>query len=112
MVSRKEENKFLQSITDKFQSFVGTFEKPFSNISQNIKKSTIIVELPHVQDKDLTIIINNDLVIIKATRGKEKTLNYTIFYRKIPLPAGLDIQKTKKTFQRGTLTLEIPHERL
>ncbi|MDO8628542.1 MAG: Hsp20/alpha crystallin family protein [Nanoarchaeota archaeon] len=111
MSSKKEEN-FFQQFNDKFKSFLGTFEKPFSNISQNVKKAVITVELPNVNDKDLTIMVNNDLAIIKATRGKENTTNYTVFYRKIPLPAGLDIQKTKKTFKRGILTLEIPHERL
>ncbi|MDO8556579.1 MAG: Hsp20/alpha crystallin family protein [Nanoarchaeota archaeon] len=104
----RKEGGFLEGMTEKFNSFLGSFEKPFSNITQNTKKVNIHVELPKVQDKDLTIVITSELVVIKASRGKKDHPDYTVFYRKIPLPAGLDIHNTTKKFSRGTLTLEIP----
>ncbi|MEK6812918.1 MAG: Hsp20/alpha crystallin family protein [Nanoarchaeota archaeon] len=105
----KREGGFFSDFTEKLNVFLGKVEKPLSNITQNFKRVHIHVELPKVTDKEITVIINNEMVLIKATRGKQNTPEYTIFYRKIPLPAGLDIRKTHKRFSRGVLTLDIPY---
>src|SRR3989344_3029268 len=108
-MAAKKEVGILGDFTEKLNAFLGKAEKPFSNITQNFKKVHIYVELPKVADRDVTVVINTEMAIIKATRGRKNAKDYTVFYRKIPLPAELDIQKTKKKFKRGTLTLDIPH---
>ncbi len=109
LMKHKKGVGILGDFTEKINALLGKVEKPFSNITQNFKRVHIHAELPKVADKDVTVVINSEMVIIKATRGKPNSKDHMVFYRKIPLPAGLDIQRTRKKFKRGTLTLDIPH---
>jgi HSP20 family protein len=75
-------------------------------------------DLPGMTKKDLSITFEeNDLVL----RGERKDLRkveeeniyraecaYGTLYRRLPLPAGLEVEKIEATFKDGVLEIEIP----
>ena len=105
-MAKKGENIF-DAFTDKINSFLGGFEKPFSNITLSNKKTVINVDLPKIKRKDLDLTINEDLVTVKAEVGRKNSRNYRVYYREIQLPAGVNVNKAVKRFRSGDLTIEI-----
>ena len=106
-MAKKGENIF-DAFTDKINSFLGGFEKPFSNITLSNKKTVINVDLPKIKRKDLDLTINEDSVTVKAEVGKKNSKSYRVYYREIQLPAGVNTDRAVKRFRRGSLTIEIP----
>lgn len=74
--------------------------------------------VPGVKPEDIEVTITGDLLTIKGEfKSEEKTekrnylrqeRRYGNFCRQITLPAGLNTDKVKATFEHGVLTLELP----
>lgn len=88
------------------------------DVSETEDEIEIRAELPGVDEKDLSIVLDEDMLIISGEKKSEKTskkrnmrqseLRYGSFRRVVPLPAGIDRDKVNATFKKGVLSLTIP----
>jgi HSP20 family protein len=91
---------------------------PTMDVFEKNGKLMVHADLPGLTKKDLSITFEeNDLVL----RGERKDLRkveeenvyraecvYGTFYRRLPLPMGLDVEKIEASFKDGVLEIEIP----
>jgi len=80
----------------------------------------VSAELPGLTEKDVTIEVNDDVLIIRGERNDEREESeggirrterrYGQFYRAIALPDGADPEKARAEFQDGVLHVTIPLE--
>ena len=91
---------------------------PTMDVFEKNGKLMVHADLPGLTKKDLSITFEeNDLVL----RGERKDLRkveeenvyraecvYGSFYRRLPLPVGLDVEKIEASFKDGVLEIEIP----
>jgi HSP20 family protein len=74
--------------------------------------------LPGVRPEDVDISITDDILTIKGeTKSEEEVkredyhrreLRYGSFCRSVPLPTGVEHDKTEATFEQGILTVTLP----
>lgn len=111
LLSYEDFNRFFMLIkrnVNAVRKNLGTFEEPYSEISQNYKNILIKVLLPAVAKRHLKIVASDVLIEIKAeqkttSEGKSKT-----FYRAIDLPSTADVKKTHARYAHNTLHIIIP----
>lgn len=84
------------------------------------KNGDIVVkaELPGVAKEDVKLTIDEDELVIEGERHSEKEVeekdfyrmerSYGSFYRRIPMPAGVQAEQVKATFADGVLEVHIP----
>lgn len=91
---------------------------PTMDVFEKNGKLMVHADLPGLNKKDLTITFEeNDLVL----RGERKDVRkveeenvyraecvYGTFYRRLPLPVGLEVDKIEASFKDGVLEIEIP----
>ena len=91
---------------------------PTMDVFEKNGKLLVHADLPGLNKKDLTITFEeNDLVL----RGERKDVRkveeenvyraecvYGTFYRRLPLPVGLEVDKIEASFKDGVLEIEIP----
>jgi HSP20 family protein len=80
----------------------------------------VSADLPGLSDKDVTVEIDDDAIMIHGERQVEHTetkgemtrteRRYGEFFRAIPLPDGADPQKTRAEFKDGVLQITVPVE--
>lgn len=99
------------------QSLIGDFA-PATDIIN--KKDSIIVksEIPGVDKKDITVLINDDQLVIKGEVKREQEINekdyyrreraYGTFSRTIKLPTAVDKAKVKASYNNGILEITLP----
>jgi HSP20 family protein len=97
---------------------VATTWLPTMDVFEKNGKLIVQADLPGLAKKDLTITFEeSDLVL----RGERKDLRkieednayraecvYGTFYRRLPLPQGLEVDKIEASFKDGVLEIEIP----
>jgi HSP20 family protein len=76
------------------------------------------VSLPGVRNEDINVQLEDDAIILSGERQQESERNrdgvymsevsYGSFYRVVPLPDGVDVEKATATFRDGVLHIEIP----
>jgi HSP20 family protein len=91
---------------------------PDLDVHDNDKSMTIEVELPGVEEKDVTVTYNNGYLTIKGekrTQREEKKDNYYLaersfgsFERSLRLPDTLDESKIEARFDKGVLKISAP----
>lgn len=97
---------------------------PKVEVQENGKHYTIAVELPGLDQKDVKVLVEDDMLTISGEkhveRSDEKThyseRSYGSFTRAFTLPSDADRNHIEAHFAKGVLTLEIPksangHER-
>ncbi|MCX6711518.1 MAG: Hsp20/alpha crystallin family protein, partial [Candidatus Woesearchaeota archaeon] len=87
------------------------YKKPHSDIIQNSKGVFINIKLPGINKKDIKLDINESKVFVKAEKRNGIKYNneyYKGFVRKIQLPSGLKVEKSKIEFNNKTLRINIP----
>src|SRR5277367_2447880 len=97
---------------------------PKVEVQENGKHYTIAVELPGLDQKDVKVLVEDDMLTISGEkhveRSAEKThyseRSYGSFTRAFTLPSDADRNHIEAHFAKGVLTLEIPksangHER-
>lgn len=84
------------------------------------RKNTLVVraDLPGVTKDKVTIVIANEAVVIRGERKSEREKDaagyyrsersYGNFYRRIPLPDGVRIDRATADFRNGVLEINIP----
>jgi HSP20 family protein len=98
---------------------------PKVEVQENGKHYTIAVELPGLDQKDVKVLVEDDMLTISGEkhveRSDEKThyseRSYGGFTRAFTLPSDADRDGISANFAKGVLTLEIPksangHERV
>jgi HSP20 family protein len=88
---------------------------PNVEVKENGKTYTISVELPGLDEKDVKVVVEDDVLTItgekKVERTDEKThyseRSYGSFTRAFTLPADADRNAVTARFSKGVLTLEI-----
>jgi HSP20 family protein len=78
----------------------------------------VIAELPGINKDDVKVEVTNEGLVIQGQRKKEteekgqgfwrSERSYGEFYRLVPLPEGVDPEKTRAQFKDGMLTVELP----
>lgn len=98
---------------DRFSSFA-----PKVNISEDEKSIEVTAELPGMKEKDIDVVLKDNVLTIKGERKnehEEKKKNYHrvessygSFQRSVQLPDEVDADKVKASFRDGVLTVDMP----
>ncbi len=88
---------------------------PNVEVKENGRSYTVAVELPGLDEKDVKVVVEDDVLTItgekKLERSDEKThyseRSYGSFTRAFTLPADADRNAITARFSKGVLTLEI-----
>jgi len=89
---------------------------PKVEVKENGKTYNVSVELPGLDEKDVKVLVEDDMLTIsgekKVERSDDKThyseRSYGSFTRAFTLPADADRNAVSARFAKGVLTLEIP----
>lgn len=87
-------------------------------VSETDDEIRVKAELPGMEEKDISVELEEDLLVIRGERKEEKEtkkrnyhvseMSYGGYRRSIPLPARIAREKAKAKFKRGVLTLTLP----
>lgn len=88
---------------------------PKVEVQENGKTYTITVELPGVEQKDLKVLVEDDVLTISGEKHVERTdekthyseRSYGSFTRAFTLPSDADHNGISANFAKGVLTLQI-----
>jgi HSP20 family protein len=96
-------------------------ESPWSpdvDVKQANNEVVLSMDLPGVEDKDVEIVVRDDVITIKGERKSEKSEkgeNYEVaersygrFERALQLPFHIDDKKVNAAYAKGVLTIRIP----
>jgi HSP20 family protein len=89
---------------------------PSVEVKENSKSYTVSVELPGLDEKDVKVLVEDDMLTISGEKKLERTddktqyseRSYGSFTRAFTLPADADRNAISARFAKGVLTLEIP----
>jgi HSP20 family protein len=91
---------------------------PRVNISETEREVKVSAELPGMDEKDVTVELDDNMINIRGEKREEKEEKdgdwtrreqvYGSFHRMIPLPASVDGQNAKAKFRKGVLTVTAP----
>jgi HSP20 family protein len=91
---------------------------PAIEVAERDGNLIVSAELPGLTDQDVTVEINNDVLIIRGEREFEKEdtdgeirrteRRYGAFYRAIPLPDGAQTDQASAEFRDGVLRITVP----
>jgi len=91
---------------------------PAVDVVEKKEAYQISAELPGLDEKDVEVVVADDLLTIKGEKKEEKeekTKNYYVserrygsFQRSFQLPSGVDAEKIEASFQKGILTVTLP----
>ncbi|MBA4388236.1 MAG: molecular chaperone [Verrucomicrobia bacterium] len=93
---------------------------PRINISENDKDVQVSAELPGMDEKDVTVELDDGTLTIKGEKREEHEekgknwhsveRSYGSFHRVLPLPARIDEKKARASFKKGVLTVVLPKQ--
>jgi HSP20 family protein len=96
--------------------------KPKVDLSASAKEYVLTVEIPGVNDKDVSLDISGNLMTIKGEKKQEKEekekdyyrieRSYGSFQRVLSLPEDVDQDAIKAGFKHGVLTVTMPRKAL
>lgn len=91
---------------------------PTVDVEEDDKELRIRAEIPGIEEKDLSVTLENDILTIageKKEEKKEENRRYVVserrfgsFHRSIRLPEGIDREKIEAGFKNGVLRVTIP----
>jgi HSP20 family protein len=91
---------------------------PKVDVSETDKEVNVSAELPGMEEKDITVEMDDGAIAIHGERKEEKEekgknwytreQSYGSFHRSIALPAGVDASKAKAKFKNGVLKITAP----
>ncbi len=91
---------------------------PTVDVEEDDKEVRIRAEIPGIEEKDLSVTLENDILTIageKKEEKKEENRRYVVserrfgsFHRSIRLPEGIDREKIEAGFKNGVLRVTIP----
>jgi HSP20 family protein len=133
IAKREEDNPVFSLQCDVnriFEDFWRRFDQPFgalarwdangprTDIAETENALEVSVELPGIDQKAIDVSLTDGALTIKGEKKSEREENkkgyhlsersYGSFYRSIPLPSGVDINKANAEFKNGVLTVTLP----
>ncbi|MGZ3338230.1 MAG: Hsp20/alpha crystallin family protein [Reyranella sp.] len=89
---------------------------PSVEVKENGKSYTVSIELPGLDEKDVKVLVEDDMLTVSGEKKLERTddktqyseRSYGSFTRAFTLPADADRNAISARFAKGVLTLEIP----
>jgi HSP20 family protein len=109
-------DRFLEPVWPEMPA-LGEWE-PKLDVTENKDAITVKAELPGVEQKDISISIQEGVLTIKGEKQAEKEekdkrhhrieRSYGAFYRSVALPAAVDSSKAAATFKDGVVTITLP----
>jgi HSP20 family protein len=91
---------------------------PSIDVSETGKAIKVTAELPGMEEKDISVTLDEDYLIISGERKEEKKeekeeyyhreMSYGSFQRAIPLSTKVDAAKTEASFKNGVLKVSLP----
>jgi HSP20 family protein len=111
-----------------FEAFWQRVERPFArdaspiepriDVSETDEALTVTAELPGMGEDDVTVELADTVLTLRGekrheTERREGTAriverSYGAFHRAIPVPPGLDADRTEARFDKGVLTVTLP----
>ena len=92
--------------------------RPRVDVSETDKEVKVCAELPGMDEKDITVEMEDDAVTIRGERKHEREekgkswyrreQTYGSFHRVVPLPAAVKGEKAQARFKKGVLTITAP----
>jgi HSP20 family protein len=96
----------------------GTVMMPKIDISETDTELKIRAELPGVSEQDVEVILNDDILTIRAERELEREedkedyhlveMSYGTFQRSLQLPYRVDPNQVQARFESGILNITVP----
>jgi HSP20 family protein len=96
----------------------GATTTPSVDVSETEKEIRISAELPGVDEKDVDVVVSDNVLTIKGEKKAEKEekkqdyhlveRSYGSFTRSLTLPFNADPAKAKASFAKGILTITVP----
>lgn len=113
------EDVFDDLFSDDFEGLTGKLELvPAVDMVEDKENITITAEIPGVEQKDVSVTIENDILAIQGEKKsleevKEKNYckverRYGSFTRNIALPASVQAETVTAVFKNGVLTVTLP----
>jgi HSP20 family protein len=91
---------------------------PQVDVHENDKQYTIEAELAGMSDKDVELVVKDDVLMLRGEKKEEKKeekkdylrteRSYGSFERSFVLPDGVDRDKISAAFKNGVLTITLP----
>lgn len=91
---------------------------PSVNVSETDGEVKVSAELPGMTEKDVDVELDEDMVTISGEKKSEeedeeggrywRESSYGKFVRQVPLPASIDLDKSKASFKNGVLNVTMP----
>jgi HSP20 family protein len=91
---------------------------PHVDLEETEKEVVLKADLPGVAPKDVEISVNDGILMMRGEKKEEREEKgkgflrserfLGRFYREVPLPAGLDLEKVSASVAAGVLTVTIP----
>ena len=91
---------------------------PHVDVSETDKEVKVSAELPGMDERDITVEMDDAAITIRGERKEEKEdkgknwytreQSYGVFHRIIPLPTSVDGEKANAKFKKGVLTITVP----
>jgi HSP20 family protein len=91
---------------------------PRVDVSETDKEVNVTAELPGMDEKDLTVEMDDAAITVRGEKKAEKEdkgknwyrreQSYGSFHRVIPLPTTVDGSKAKAKFKKGVLSITVP----
>jgi HSP20 family protein len=98
----------------------GNILAPRMDISEDDQSFKIVAEMPGARPEDVEVMVEDDLLTIRAERTQERETNRRnyhlversvgVFQRSMRLPAPVDAAKVQASFENGVLTVTIPKD--
>ena len=94
---------------------------PFANLAKKGKDTFVIeVDLPGVDKDDIELIVEDNILTVKAVRKMKKEVkkddyylcesNFGIISRSFVLPEGIDLEKVDAKYENGKLIITLEKE--
>ena len=109
-------DRFFEPRWDEFEA-VGA-RAPKLDFSETKDAYLVKAEVPGVEQKDISVQIQDQMLTIKGEKHKEKEekdekyhrveRSWGAFARTLALPTGVDTEKIAATFKDGVLTVKLP----
>jgi len=109
-------DRFFEPRWDEFEA--GGAWAPKLDVSETKDAYMVKAEIPGVDQKDLSVSLQNQILTIKGEKHKEKEekdekyhrveRSWGEFTRAIALPGAADTEKVNATFKEGVLTITLP----
>ena len=91
---------------------------PKVDVTESDHAIKVTAELPGLEEKDINVSLDDHHLVLKGEKSEEKEetqkgvhrleRSYGSFYRRIPIPSEVDVEKIEATFSKGVLKIKLP----